>query len=64
MSNLVYYLWKDKNGINYMTDYKEVRADGKVKIDGCGFIEVELVCTGKSKGEIIAFAQKQALGGD
>ena len=63
-SKVTYYMWKDKDGIHYMTDYKQVRADGKVKIDGHGFMEVELVCTGKSKAEIIDFAQKQTLGGD
>ena len=61
-SEAVFYLWKDKLGIYYITDYKEIQSDGKVKIDGHGFLEVELVFSHKVKTELIAFAQKQTLG--
>ena len=58
-----YYLWKDKKSTKdkvlvYITDYKEVREDGKVKVDGYGYIEVELVKSSNVKTDLIAHAQK------
>lgn len=58
----MYYLWKNKeSGIYYITDYKEVTKGGLIKIDGQGFIDVELVFSHKIKMEVIAFAQKESL---
>ena len=61
-SEIMHYLWKDKRGIYFITDYKEVRADGRVKVDGYGFLEVELVFSHKIKSELAAFAARQAFG--
>lgn len=57
----MYYLWKDKNGIFYITDYKEIRSDGLVKIDSYGYIECELVFSHKIKTELINFAERNTL---
>jgi len=55
----MYYLWKDKKGIFYITDYKEIRnKDGKVKIDGQGYLEVELVLSSMLKTDLLSYAQK------
>ncbi len=55
----MYYLWKDKKSIFYITDYKEIRnKDGKVKIDGQGYLEVELVLSSMFKTDLISYAQK------
>jgi hypothetical protein len=61
---MMYYLWKDKDGIYFITDYKEIRPDGKVKIDGQGFMEAELVFSSEVKTELLTFARNQVLGGD
>ena len=54
----MYYLWKDKKGIFYITDYKEIRnKDGKVKIDGQGYLEVELVLSSMLKTDLLSYAQ-------
>lgn len=58
----MYYLWKDKKGIFYITDYKEIRnKDGKVKIDGQGYLQVELVLSSILKTDLLSYAQKQRL---
>lgn len=59
----MYYLWKDKKGTDkkvlvYITDYKEVRKDGKVKIDNYGYLDVELVHSSPIKNECIDAAKK------
>lgn len=54
----MYYLWKDKNGIFYVTDYKEVREDGKVKIDGHGYLDVELTLSSMLKTDLLSYAQR------
>lgn len=59
----MYYLWKDKastqnNVIVYLTDYKEVREDGKVKVDAVGWVDAEEVYSSKNKWEVQAFALK------
>jgi hypothetical protein len=54
----MYYLWKDKKDIFYITDYKEIRnKDGKVKIDGQGYLEVELVLSSMLKTDLLSYAQ-------
>lgn len=54
----MYYLWKDKNGVFYITDYKEIRnKDGKVKIDGQGYLKVELVLSSMLKTDLLSYAQ-------
>lgn len=58
----MYYLWKDKkstkdNVLVYITDYKEIRADGKVKIDNYGYLEVELVKSSNIKMDLLTHAQ-------
>jgi len=58
----MYYLWKDKNGVFYITDYKEIRnKDGKVKIDGQGYLEVELVLSSMLKTDLISYAQRTTM---
>ena len=57
----MYYLWKDKIGCYYITDYKEIRSDGFVQVDGYGFIQCDLVFSHKIKNEVIKFAQQQAF---
>lgn len=59
----MFYLWKDKLGIYYITDYKEVRPDGRVRIDNYGFLEVTLEFSHKDKPELIAFAERKEFGG-
>ena len=59
----MYYLWKDKKSTKdkvlvYITDYKEIRGDGKVKIDNYGYMEVELVKSSNVKTDLLAHAQK------
>jgi hypothetical protein len=59
----MYYLWKDKKStkdevIVYITDYKEFREDGKVKIDNYGYMEVELIKTSNVKTDLLEYAQK------
>ena len=59
----MFYLWKDKKSTKdkvlvYITDYKEVRSDGKTKIDNSGYLDVELVFSSKIKNECVAYAQK------
>lgn len=58
----MFYLWKDKTSKNghvvmYMTDYHEINAEGKVRIDNYGYIDVELVHSAQTKPELISFAQ-------
>lgn len=58
----MYYLWKDKIGAYYITDYKEIRkTDGFVLIDAVGYTQAELVFSHEVKNEVIAFAQKEAF---
>ena len=62
----MYYLWKDKKSTKdkvliYITDYKEVRSDGKTKIDNYGYLDVELVFTGKTKKECEDYGIKMLL---
>lgn len=58
----MYYLWRDKKGIFYITDYREVRdKDGKVKIDGQGYLDVELVLSSMFKTDLISYAQKNPI---
>lgn len=59
----MYYLWKDKKSTKekvlvFITDYKVVRKDGKVKIDNYGYLDAELVHSSPIKNECIAAAQK------
>lgn len=59
----MFYLWKDKRSTNdkvlvYITDYKEIREDGKVQIDNYGYMEVELVKSSSVKMDLITHAQK------
>ncbi len=54
----MYYLWKGKTGIYYISDYKEIRPDGLVKIDNYGYIDVELIYSNKVKFNVIEYAQK------
>ena len=59
----MYYLWKDKKSTKdkvlvYITDYKEIRSDGKVKIDNYGYMEVELIKSSNVKTDLLAHAQK------
>lgn len=59
----MFYLWKDKKStkdtvIVYITDYKEIRSDGKVKIDKHGFLDVDLVYSGPDKMKCISEAHK------
>jgi hypothetical protein len=42
----------------YITDYKEVRSDGKVKIDNYGWLDVELIKSSNKKIDLIEHAQK------
>jgi hypothetical protein len=61
--NEMFYLWKDKKSTKdkvlvYITDYKEVRSDGKTKIDNYGYLDVELVFSSKIKNECVDYAQK------
>ena len=63
MQKKKYYLWKDKKSTKdkalvYITDYKEVRSDGKTKIDNYGYLDVELVHSSEIKNDCIAAAQK------
>lgn len=58
---ITYYLWKDSNNIFYITDYKEVSKDGKVQIDGYGFLEVELVLSSKVKSDLWEYTQKLTI---
>ena len=42
----MFYLWKDKRStegkmIVYITDYKEIKPDGKVYVDDVGLVEAE-----------------------
>lgn len=61
LSNM-YYLWRDENGIFYITDYKEIRhKDGKVKIDNYGYLKVELVLSSMFKTDLISYAQKNPI---
>ncbi len=57
---LTYYLWKNKNArdLYHITDYKEIRADGKVNVDRFGYIEVELVLSSKVKMDLIIHAEE------
>ena len=48
-----YYMWRDVNGVYYITDYLE-QADGLTRIDGYGFMEVELVVQGPDKAGVVA----------
>lgn len=64
----MFYLWKDKRSTEkkvlvYITDYKEVRADGKVKIDNYGYLDVTLVHSSLIKNECLYAAQKLVEGG-
>lgn len=64
---LTYYLWKEKEITNnkvkcYITDYKEIRNDGKVKIDNYGYLDVELVHSSQNKNECLIQAQKLMFG--
>ncbi len=57
----MFYLWRDKRMaegtlIVYITDYEETK-DGKVQIDGHGYIDVELLFKHEIKNELIKFAQ-------
>lgn len=59
----MYYLWKNKTSTKdkvlvYITDYKEIRKDGKVKIDNYGYLDVELVHSSPIKSECVNAAQK------
>lgn len=60
-SNILYYLWKDKRGIFYITDYKEINKEGKVKVDNYGFIEAEEMFSSKVKNDLISYAQNLTL---
>ena len=57
----MYYLWRDKKGVFYVTDYKEIRTDGFVNIDRFGFLEVKEVASGPVKMELFAKAQEIVL---
>ncbi|HWY09835.1 MAG TPA: hypothetical protein VN026_00850 [Bacteroidia bacterium] len=60
---IMYYLWKDKQDIFYITDYKEIDKDGKVNIDACGgYVEAELMHSSKVKKDCIAHAEKLTFG--
>ena len=76
MIDKMYYLWKDKSksitgdsaelfrphaNLFYITDYKEIREDGKVKIDNHGYLDVELVSSSNVKTDLIAHAQKLTM---
>lgn len=59
----MYYLWRDKLSTNeknivYITDYKEIRPDGKVKIDNYGYLDVELIFQSKVKADLMSYAEK------
>lgn len=59
----MYYLWKDKKSTKdkvlvYITDYKKIRKDGKVKVDKYGHIEAGLIKSSHIKTDLIAHAQK------
>jgi hypothetical protein len=55
----MYYLWKDKKDIFYITDFKEIRnKDGKVKIDVQGYLEVELILSSMFKTDLLSYVQK------
>ena len=54
----MYYLWKAENGVFYLTDYKKVRNDGKVKIDNYGYLEVKEIFSSNKKSDLIIYAQK------
>ena len=61
----MYYLWKDKkstdnNLIIYITDYEEIREDGKVKVDKYGFVEAELLASSEIKSKLYEYANKLA----
>lgn len=58
----MYYLWESSTSkpgrrVLYVTDYKEVRADGKVKIDNYGYLQVKEIFASTDKAACIAFAQ-------
>lgn len=44
--------------IVYITDYKEIRKDGKVKVDNFGYLDVELIHSSPIKNECVAAAHK------
>jgi hypothetical protein len=52
-----YYLWKDKNGTFFITDYKETDKKGRVNIDGYGYLEVELELSSKVKTDLLTHVQ-------
>ncbi len=56
----MHYLWKDKKGIFYITNYKETNTEGLVKIDGRGFMEVELVFESILKSDLWSYVNKLA----
>ena len=62
----MYYLWKDKKSTKntlqvYITDYKEINKQGNVKIDGYGYLDVELIFSSPVKADCIIHAQKLML---
>jgi len=58
---ITYYLWKDSKDFFFITDYKEIREDGKVKIDNFGFLEVELVFSSVLKFDLIGYAERYTI---
>lgn len=59
----MYYLWKDKKSTEhkmliYITDYKEIRKDGKVNVGNYGYVDAELIFSNPIKNNCIAYADK------
>jgi hypothetical protein len=59
----MYYLWKDKKSTKkhvlvFITDYKEIRNDGKIKVDHVGWIDAELVFSHEKKYKCVEYAQE------
>jgi hypothetical protein len=63
IENNIYYLWKDKRStidklIVYITDYREISTDGKVKIDDYGYLDAELLLSSNKKSDLIEHAKE------
>lgn len=63
----MFYLWQDKREIKkgtlmcYITNYLEKDKDGKVLIDGYGYLDVKLVYHSQSKSALLEYAQTYFL---
>lgn len=57
----MYYLWQNNKNkeIHYITDYKEVKEDGRVWVDGYGLVEATLIFQHEIKEKIWEYGQKQ-----